>query len=255
MEWISRLGFVCLALCLFIVSCEEDSEEPTPEMEVASDDYILFRGRVTEAETGDPISGLPIFASVGLLFRQTMTDEEGIYLIDIPNIQQELRDEGYPESEIFRFFSQDEFRAFFSIEVPFCEWISSNATNPLRQSFSDPELPINFQKDFSLTKSKEFDIIFVDSVGREPGVTGWSAGIEIRKLSETTPLVSYQRFDLEFSPIFIDTHCLPFNESMELTVTFSEFIRDVNNTPLGSKVLVDTLLLTGEEVGQYVISW
>ena len=255
MERVNRLGFLFLAICLFAVSCEEDSEEPAPELEVNSDEYILFRGRVTEAETGEPLPGLPVFASVGVFFRQTVTDEEGIYLIDIPDIRQEMRDEGYPDTEIFRFFSQEEFRAFFSIEVPFCEWITADVSNPLSQGFSDSELPINFQKDFSLAKSKELDIFFVDSVGRETGVTGWNANIEIRPLTETTPLLSYQRYDLEFYPVLIDTHCLPFNQSLEIKVTFSEFIRDVNSTPLGTRTRLDTLILTGQEVGQYVIPW
>ena len=242
-------------LFVLAVSCQEDSEEPAPAIEVNSNEYILFRGRVTEAETGEPLPGLPVFVSAGVFFRQTTTDEEGVYLIDIPDIRQEMRDEGYPDTEIFRFFSQDEFRAFFSLEVPFCEWITTDSSNPLRQVFSDSELPINFQKDFSLTRSKEFDIIFVDSVGREPGVTGWHADVEIRILSDSVPLVSYRRYDIETSTLSIDTHCLPFNESMELKVTFSEFIRDVNSTPLGSRTRVDTLVLTGQELGQYVLTW
>ena len=250
------LTFVLLSFCLAIWSCEEDSPEPV-EMPLP-DTYILFRGQITDARSGDPIPDLTIYAFVGgrvSIFWTIKTDSNGNYLIDVPDIQKYMREHGYNETDIFNFFSQEDIDVSFDIVPDNCEWISIDPNIALREYFTDNELPINFQKDFVLTSSQEFQFMLVDTVGREEGPTGWNAELQFRVLSETAAYANSMYYDMEYFPLLRHNTCFPFNQAVEVKARFSEFIRDANETPLGTKTILDTLELTGEEIRQYVISW
>ncbi len=250
------LKFSPIFLCLAIWSCMENSPEPIDMAQ--SDSYILFRGQITDAFTGDPIPDLTIYAFVGgrvSLFWTLKTDADGKYLIDVPDIQEYMRDQAYNETDIFNFFSQDELDFSFDIVPDDCAWISIDPRTRMREYFSDEELPINFQKDFALTPAQEFQVMLVDTVGREEGPTGWNAELEFRVLSETEVFDNSMYYDMEFFPLVPHDICLPFDQGVEVKASFSEFIRDANETPLGTKIIRDTLQVTGEEIRQYVISW